>query len=89
MADDEVYPDSGGQQYNPEPTPAYEQTKALQGYSSGLSLGSLRNPPVRKVVEAQIAELKLQIAEREKLLASLDEVPVVEKILDSMRKLSI
>lgn len=86
MAED--YPDTPPQ-YNPEPTPAYaEQTKALQGYSS-ISLGGLRNPPVRKIVEQQIAELEAQVAERKKLLAALDAEPGTEKILDSLRKIGI
>lgn len=85
---DETYPD------NPAPPPyvdqGYEQTKAIQGYSSGgVSLGSLRNPPVRRVVEQQIVELKAQLEEREKLLAALDAEPGVEKILDHMRKMNI
>jgi hypothetical protein len=77
------------EQYNPTPVPPgyyEEKTMAVQG---GISLGSLRNPPVRKIVEAQIKELEGQLEERRAFLKDLDNMPGVEVILDRMRKLHI
>ena len=54
-----------------------------------MTLGGPRNPPVRKVVEAQIIEFKRLIKEREDFIASLDANPGIEDVLDKMRKLHL
>lgn len=51
--------------------------------------GYIRNPPVRKIVEQQIAEYKKQIEVRENLLAKLDANKGVEEVLDILRKVGI
>jgi hypothetical protein len=79
---DETYDD-------PNVPSGYYGEKMLAAQTAGMSLGSLRNPPVRKVVEQQIVELKAQLKEREEFLKELDANPGVEKVLDRMRKLHI
>lgn len=80
------------EQYNESsnvPPGYYEQEQLAKMAGSGLSLGSLRNPPVRKIVEQQIVELKAQLKEREEFLSLLDAEPGVEKVLDKLRKLHL
>lgn len=74
---------------NSIPPIAYGQEQLAKMAGSGLSLGSLRNPPVRKIVEQQIVELKAQLKEREEFLSLLDAEPGVEKVLDKLRKLHL
>lgn len=83
------------EQYDP---PAQETEKSYDydsprggqvAMTSGMSLGSLRQPTVRSIVTSQIAELRKQLTERESFLKNLDENPSVEKLLDQMRKLHI
>lgn len=78
--------------FDPEPTPpeyAIPQYAVEKIQTASMALGSLRNPPVRKVVEQQIVELEAQLKERREFLKDLDAEPGVEKILDRMRKLHI
>lgn len=49
----------------------------------------MRNPPVRKIIETQIAEFKKMIEIREQLLTKLDENKGVEETLDLLRKIGI
>lgn len=67
---------SGGQQY------MAAKEKELVGQGP-------RNPPVRMIVEAQIKEFELLIAQRKEFLASLDANPGIEDVLDKMRKLHL
>lgn len=64
----------------------YNDVKTLGGWAGS---GSLRNPPVRKIIENQIAEFRALIAAREDLLKQLDENPGTEKVLDALRKIGI
>lgn len=84
MADDETYPTppQAAEQYSPYYGGGIAKTSAL-------SLGDLRHPPVRRLVEQQITELKAQLKEREDFLLDLDKEPNFEKLLDRMRRLSI
>lgn len=71
----------------PADDPSYGGAMTLK--HTGMALGSLRTPPVRKVVEAQIEELEKQLKERREFLELLSSNPGVEAVLDKMRKLSI
>ena len=53
------------------------------------TFGILRNPPVRKIVEDQIAEFEKMISVRKDLLKKLDENKGVEETLDLLRKIGI
>lgn len=87
---DETYPDAAPTppQDNETAKEPYYGAQALAGRSS-MSLGDLRYPPVRRIVEEQIKELKAQVDEREKFLADLDKEPTFESLLNRMRKLGI
>lgn len=50
---------------------------------------SLRNPPVRKVIEQRIAEFEKQIAAHKAVLAAFDATPGIEAVLDAMRKIGV
>lgn len=54
-----------------------------------MRMSSLRNPPVRKILETQIAEFEKQIAVRKDLLTKLDNNKGVEEVLDALRKVGI
>lgn len=77
------------------PTPPYDSqiehemlNKAASNYPM-VGGSSLRNPPVRKIVEARISELEKQVAAHKAVLASLDSNPGVETVLDALRKIGI
>jgi len=66
----------------------YPQEK-LAMVGTGLSLGSLRMPPVRKILEDQIKEIERQLEARKLLLAELDKQPDTERLLDALRRVGI
>ena len=57
--------------------------------TSEVGFSRRQSPPIRKIVENQIAELKLQIQEREELLEALKNNPGTEAVLDKLRKLHL
>lgn len=63
--------------------------KSVYGGASSTPIGMERTPPVRKIVEAQIAHMEKQIQQRKEFLAALDTNPGVEDVLDKMRKLHL
>lgn len=67
----------------------YHNEMLAKQAGSTIALGSLRNPPVRKIVEAQIKELEAQVKERREFLTLLDANPGTEAVLDKLRKLHI
>ena len=69
----------------------YNEIDHLAKVDTGIEVGFGRRqyPPVRKIVEAQIEELKLQIKEREELLEALKDNPGTEAVLDKLRKLHL
>ena len=72
---------------------SYEAQEELAGNylakSTGESISNLRNPPVRKIIEQQIADYEKNIQIRKDLLSKLDENKGVEEVLDILRKVGI
>lgn len=82
-------PAEGANAYNPR---EYEQDMMAKQVASNhpmLGGSSLRNPPVRKVIEARIAEFEKQIAAHKAVLAAFDATPGIESVLDAMRKIGV
>lgn len=73
--------------------PSYQSDAPSNQYMEKIAhetgFGRTNNPPVRKVIEAQIIELRKQIEEREQLLKALNSNPGVEDVMDKMRKLHL
>ena len=75
------------EQFNPvpEPSPYYGNEIA----KAGMSLGNLRTPTARSVLQARKDELLKQIKAIDDAITALDENPGVEKVLNILRKVGV
>lgn len=82
---------------NPDvPTPPYDDPRVYKyggelatAQAGSLDTHMLRNPPVRKIIQARLAETERLAQAYRDALAALDENPSTEKLLDTLRKLGI
>ena len=69
--------------------PQEVQNYPMEKLGGSMHTGMLRNPPVRKVLEARIADYEKLIQAHKDALAALDAAPNVETVLNTLRKLGI
>lgn len=70
-----------------EDAPGNYYDESLAKVASGAAMGPLRNPPIRKRMELQRAELVKRIEVIDQAIKLLDENPAIEKFQDVMQKL--
>ena len=78
------------EQFNPVPEPSpYYGNEAMIAKQAGMSLGNLRTPTARSVLQARKDELLKQIKAIDDAITALDENPGVEKVLNILRKVGV